>query len=117
MRRRTRSPACHCELEKVVGGADHGPFAPDLIEAAQEELAEASGMLDLSEHRLDHLLALPVNAAPPALPRPPPCPAVNACAARLASASRPSRSSGLAWSAFGAPRHAPRRGALGPAPG
>jgi hypothetical protein len=31
-----------------VGGADHGPFAPDLIEAAQEELAEAFGVLDLS---------------------------------------------------------------------
>src|SRR3954451_17457003 len=70
MRRRTRSPACHCELEKVVGGADHGPFAPDLIEAAQEELAEASGMLDLSEHRLDHLLSQPVTAAPPGSPQP-----------------------------------------------
>ena len=49
---------------------DHGPFAPDLIEAAQEELAEASGMLDLSEHRLDHLLAQPVTAAPPDSPQP-----------------------------------------------
>ena len=79
---------------------DHGPFAPDLIEAAQEELAEASGMLDLSEHRLDHLLAQPVTAAPPGSPQP-----------------LGHRASGVASSAFGAPRRAPRRGALGPAPG
>jgi len=57
-------------LEEVVGGADHGPFAPDLIEATQEELAEASGVLDLSEHRLDHLLAQAVTAAPPGSPQP-----------------------------------------------
>src|SRR4051794_26150683 len=70
MWRRARLPACHCELEEVVGGADHGPFAPDLIEATQEELAEASGVLDLSEHRLDYLLSQPVTAAPPGSPQP-----------------------------------------------
>ena len=31
--------------------------ASDLVEAAQQELAEASGMLDLTEHGLDHLLS------------------------------------------------------------
>ena len=45
------------ELEEVVGGADHGPLGPDLIKAPQQELPEASGLLDLAEHRLDHLLS------------------------------------------------------------
>jgi hypothetical protein len=40
-----------CELEQIVDGADHGPLGPDLVEAAQEELAEASGMFDMAEHR------------------------------------------------------------------
>ena len=48
-----------------MGGADHGPFGPNLIETAQQELAEASGLLDLSEDGLDHLFAQTVSAVPP----------------------------------------------------
>src|SRR5258708_35116551 len=44
--------------------ADHRPLGSDLVEAAQEELAEASGMLDLAEHRFDDLLSQAVAAAP-----------------------------------------------------
>src|SRR5258708_9110916 len=52
------------ELEQIVDGADHRPLGSDLVEAAQEELAEASGMLDLAEHRFDDLLSQAVAAAP-----------------------------------------------------
>ena len=54
------------ELEDVVEGADEGPFASDFVDPAHEELAEASGLLDLPEHRLDDLLSETVAAAPPA---------------------------------------------------
>jgi hypothetical protein len=47
------SPAGPSELEEVVDCADHGPLASDLIEAPQQELAKASGLLHLPEHRLD----------------------------------------------------------------
>src|ERR1700704_6139703 len=40
------SLACGCEFCEVVGGADHGPFGFDLVDAAQEELAE-DGLDDL----------------------------------------------------------------------
>src|ERR1700693_1193071 len=52
------------ELEQIVDGADHRPLGPDLVEAAQEELAEASGMFDVAEHRFDDLLSQAVAAAP-----------------------------------------------------
>jgi hypothetical protein len=52
------------ELGEVVGGADQRPFGPDFLEAAQQELPEPSGLLDLSEHRLDDLLPEPVSASP-----------------------------------------------------
>src|SRR5580658_11346305 len=52
------------ELEQIVGGADHGPLGSDLVEAAQEELAEASGMFDMAEHRFNDLLSQAVTAAP-----------------------------------------------------
>ncbi len=42
-----------------------GPFVLDLGEAAQEELAEAAGLLDLAEDRLDDLLAQAIAAAKP----------------------------------------------------
>jgi hypothetical protein len=45
------------ELEHVVGEADEALFEGDLVEAAQQELAETSGLLDLPEHRLGQLLA------------------------------------------------------------
>jgi hypothetical protein len=47
-----------------VGGADHRPFLSDLAEAAEEELSEASRRLDLTEHRLDDLLAQAVPGQP-----------------------------------------------------
>ena len=62
---RQGSPAYRLgELEQVVGGADHRPLASDLIEAPQEELPEAPGLLHLPEHRLDHLLSQVVSTAP-----------------------------------------------------
>ncbi len=51
------SSACGCEFCDVVGSADHGPFGFDLVDAAQEELAEASCLLDLAEDRLDDLFS------------------------------------------------------------
>src|SRR5918997_4774365 len=58
------SPGCRlCELEEVVDGADHRPLGSDLIKASQQELPEASGVLDLPEHGFDHLLPEPVAAS------------------------------------------------------
>ena len=51
------SPCCLGELEEVVGGADHCPLSSDLFEAAQQELAEASGVFDLTKDGLDDLFA------------------------------------------------------------
>src|SRR5579885_3265771 len=59
------SRICPCELEEVVGGTDHRPFLPDLWKPAEEALPEAPCRLDLTEHRLDDLLAQAVSAAPP----------------------------------------------------
>src|ERR1700694_6049182 len=61
---RMRSPYCVGELEEIVDGADHRPLGSDLVEAAEEELAEASGVLDLTEHGFDDLLSQAVAAAP-----------------------------------------------------
>src|SRR5260370_36751569 len=58
------SPGCVGELEQIVDGADHRPLGSDLVEAAQEELAEASGVFDLAEHRFDDLLSQAVAATP-----------------------------------------------------
>src|SRR4029434_9278433 len=57
------SPLGCCKLEEVVGGTDHGPLVSDLGEAAEEELSEASCRLDVTEDRLDDLLAQAVSAA------------------------------------------------------
>ena len=46
-----------------MDGADHRPFGLHLLDSPQEELAEPSRLLDLSEYRLDHLLAQAVAAA------------------------------------------------------
>jgi len=40
------------ELQHVVGETDGAPFLSDLVPAAQQELAEAAGSFDLSEHGL-----------------------------------------------------------------
>jgi hypothetical protein len=45
-----------------VGGADHGPFASDLVEPSEEELSEASGLLDLTEYRLGGVFSQPISA-------------------------------------------------------
>ena len=58
------SPGCVGELEEVVGGADHGPLASRLFEAAQAEPSEAPGLLDLPEHGLDDLPSEAVSAVP-----------------------------------------------------
>src|SRR5258708_12986103 len=83
------SPCCVSELEQIVDGADHRPLGSDLVEAAQEELAEASGVFDLAEHRFDDLLSQAVAATPAG--------ALEFCRhGGLARASRPtSRSGGM----------------------
>lgn len=48
-----------------MGRADHCPLALDLIEPSHQELSEAPGLLDLPEHRLDHLLPETVPTAAP----------------------------------------------------
>src|SRR6202171_5516907 len=57
------SSACGCEFCEVVGGADHGPFGFDLVDAAQEKLAEASCVLDLAEDGLDDLFSQSIPAS------------------------------------------------------
>src|SRR4029077_2329516 len=52
------------EFGEVVGDADERPFRLDLLDAAQQELSEASRLLDLTKDRLDDLLAQSVTAAP-----------------------------------------------------
>jgi hypothetical protein len=52
------------------GGADDGPLAVYLLEAAQQELAETARLFDLPEHRLRELLAQPVAARVYACGRP-----------------------------------------------
>jgi hypothetical protein len=48
-----------------VGGADHRPFASDLVETSEQELSKASGAFDLTENGFDGLLAQSVAAASP----------------------------------------------------
>jgi len=45
-----------------VGDIDNAPFCGDLLDAAQQELAEAARLLDLSEHRLRQLLPQAIGA-------------------------------------------------------
>ena len=58
------------EFREVVGGADHGPFGSDLIDAAEEELAEAAGLFDVSEYGFDGLFSHSISTAVSALPDP-----------------------------------------------
>ena len=51
------------QFGQVVGGADQGPFEPHLVQAAEQELAKASGLFDLAEHRLDDLFPQSIAAA------------------------------------------------------
>jgi hypothetical protein len=45
------------KFQEIVGGADHGPRGRYFLDAAQQELAEAACLFDLSEHRFHHLLS------------------------------------------------------------
>jgi hypothetical protein len=74
-----------------VDGADHRPFGLHLLDSPQEELAEPSRLLDLSEYRLDHLLAQAVAAAMAGAPEPAGHPGE-----KRAGFGRPLRGSGLA---------------------
>src|SRR6202795_1702327 len=53
-----------------MGGAEHCPFVGDLSEAAEEELAKASGVLDVSEDGFDDMFAQPVATSVAALSDP-----------------------------------------------
>jgi hypothetical protein len=59
-----RSPCGFGQLEQIVEGANHRPPASDLVELTHQELPETFGLLDLSEHGFDNLLAQPVAATP-----------------------------------------------------
>ena len=48
---------CSVNLQDVVRGADQRPLRADLLDAAQQELAEALRLFDLPEDRLDDGLA------------------------------------------------------------
>jgi len=60
------SPQGRPELQDIVRGADQRPFAPHLSQPAQQELQEATSLLDLPEHQLHDGLA-PSIQTPPAL--------------------------------------------------
>ena len=49
------------KFQEIVGGADHGPLGTYFLDAAQQKLAEAACLFDLSEHRLHHLLSQSVR--------------------------------------------------------
>jgi hypothetical protein len=53
-----------------VGRADDGPFAFDLVDATKKELAEVSGLLDLTEDGFDDVFAEPVSTSVTTLPDP-----------------------------------------------
>src|SRR5713226_9837887 len=53
--------AARCsEFEQIVDGTDQRPFMEHRRQTAPQKLAKAARLLDLPEHRLDHLLAQPV---------------------------------------------------------
>ena len=55
--------AARCsEFEQIVDGTDQRPFMAHRRQTAPQKLAKAARLLDLPEHRLDHLLAQPVGA-------------------------------------------------------
>jgi hypothetical protein len=45
-----------------VGETDEAPLGGDLLDVAQQELAEATRLLDLSEHRFGQLLSQAIGA-------------------------------------------------------
>ena len=48
---------------RVLWRPDQRPFGLNLGETPEQDLAEAAGLLDLADHRLDRLLAQPVARA------------------------------------------------------
>src|SRR5215472_14615696 len=57
-----RSPCGFGQLEQVVDGTNHRPFAS--VEPTQQKLPEPPGLLNLSEHRFENLFAQPIATAP-----------------------------------------------------
>ena len=53
------------QLQQVVTGADQRPLALNLLQSPQQELPEASALLDLSEYRLHRLHAQRIALATP----------------------------------------------------
>src|SRR5512138_2303508 len=54
------------QLKKVMYRADQRPLSRDLADPSQQELAKASRLLDLTEHRFHGLFSQPVTTAVPA---------------------------------------------------
>ena len=80
------------QLVEVVGDADERPFMTHLIEAAQQELAEAPGLLDLAEDRLDgHLAQAGSGCAGRPVSSAAPWPRAGCPAARLGGSPPPRR--------------------------
>ena len=62
------------QLQQVVAGADEQSLPVYLFQAPQQELPEASPLLDLPEHRLHRLFAQPVALPSPFRSQLPPHP-------------------------------------------
>src|ERR1700730_17275136 len=57
-----RSPAEAIQLENVVRRAYQRPFALHLLESTQQELPEATGLLDLTNDRFDDRFACGIDS-------------------------------------------------------
>src|SRR5580765_8619119 len=60
----SRSGIASIQLQNVVCRTHERPFALYLLKAPQQELAEASGLLDLAKHRFDEGLAHGIHRRP-----------------------------------------------------
>ena len=54
---RWRSPIRAGQLQHIVRRAQEAPLAADFFDSAEQELPEAPRKFDVTEHRLDDLLA------------------------------------------------------------
>ena len=52
-----------------MGGADHCPFVLNLVDAAEKELSEVSGLLDMSEDGFNDAFSHSVSTLMPTLPK------------------------------------------------
>ena len=64
-------PRCSSQHLQIVHCAQQTPFASDLVQPAQQALAETPSLLDLTKYRLDDLLAQQVTASLTTLLEPP----------------------------------------------